>query len=973
MNVFLRIISLLVVLTTSATASFAQYYSWGADRASLKWSTIERDSVKVLYPNIAGDNARRTMHFIEAAKPDINFSFEQPPLKIPFVMHVDNFATNGLVMWMPKRVEFLSTPSVDGYSMPWVKQLVAHEYRHAVQYNNLNQSTIKVVGRLLGQQGSALSLLYIPLYALEGDAVMMETQMSTYGRGLQPSFTIGYRALADELLDKSKYMKWRCGSYVSNIPDHYQMGYQMMSYAYEKYDENILQKSFEYTARNPQFLAPYIISLRKFYDTSNKELFYDTFESLVSFWSEASDVENSADILTPEVKDNFVTYSHPQKVDDDKLLVLKSDYRATSRFVLFDPATRSEKKIAHTGSVSTRPAYADGRVWWTEYRRSPLFAQDVNSQLCYMDLEARRPKKLKGFKDALFPTPIGESKDHIAYVEYDPSGRYSVVELKGEEKIATYAIPFPNEVHSMAWDKATQRLYIIVTGEGGMWIEQQADNGFDPITKPAYITISNLTARDGVLYFGSIASGKDEVHSLDLVNGVQRQISESRYGSFQGSVVGNDVYMTTYDKYGYHLARQSVDNVIREVKYSNIPENQVNPERKKWDVVNLDTIPFDSLALAESEEKHKCKRYSKAAHLLDIHSWAPMRFDPLNIMSEKGLNLGLGATLVSQNLLSTCDGFLSYGWDRYSGSVLRTGINYNGLGVKLGLSATYGGTQNVYLVGNYGGELKRYADVTLSATLPLYFSRGYHNRTLTPYLGWGYSNGIMPTGNLEYKFEFNPQTEALQGVLHYDSWRHGLNKLSMGVTYSSYVQAAYRDLATPLGYTVSASYANEPLNPEFSQLVSLYSKVYTPGLAENNSFTVAAAYQNAFGGLKIFGYYPLSYMSTVLLPRGFTYSDVTNNSYFAASADYKFPLCYPEVGVWDMLYFKRLTLGLGADYARFKTLHYHKNMLYSYGVDLGIDLNLISLSPASTVGVTLSLYKPKNRSLYFNFGLDLPF
>ena len=35
-----------------------------------------------------------------------------------------------------RQVEFLTSPAIDGYSMPWYKQLVAHEYRHAVQYNN---------------------------------------------------------------------------------------------------------------------------------------------------------------------------------------------------------------------------------------------------------------------------------------------------------------------------------------------------------------------------------------------------------------------------------------------------------------------------------------------------------------------------------------------------------------------------------------------------------------------------------------------------------------------------------------------------------------------------------------------------------------------------------------------------------------------------------------------------------------------
>ena len=38
-----------------------------------------------------------------------------------------NFQSNGLVMYLPKRVEFLTSPAIDGYSMPWYKQLVAHD------------------------------------------------------------------------------------------------------------------------------------------------------------------------------------------------------------------------------------------------------------------------------------------------------------------------------------------------------------------------------------------------------------------------------------------------------------------------------------------------------------------------------------------------------------------------------------------------------------------------------------------------------------------------------------------------------------------------------------------------------------------------------------------------------------------------------------------------------------------------------
>lgn len=973
MSGLLRRMSLVVALVSAASLAYGQYYSWGSDRASLKWSRLEGDNVSIIYPDTVDITARRTMHYLDAAQPSETYGFQSPTLKIPFVMHAENFSSNGMVMWMPLRVEFLTTPATDSYSMPWVKQLVAHEYRHVVQYSNLSQSTLKTFRYIFGQQGAALSLLFPPLYALEGDAVMMETNMSTYGRGLQPSFSMGYRALGEELLDKKSYLKWRCGTYTGYTPDYYRMGYQMMSYAYDKYNENILDKAFWYISRNPQFISPYSIALRKFYDTSTKELMYETFENLVDFWSEASYVKNSAEIISEAEKNNFVTYSYPAALPNKKILALKEDYKDPSRFVIFAPETSSEEFIAHTGSVSTRPAYADGRVWWTEYRRSSLFDELIFSQLCYMDIDSKRPKRVRGRKNALYPTPIGQSKEHVAYVEYNPTGQYTVVELEGAEEISRIEVAYPNEVHAMAWDNLTERLYIIVTGDRGMWIEQQTNSGFEPITKPAFVSLNNLTAQDGVLYFGSIGSGKDEVHSLDIASGEEFQLTESTYGSFQGAV-GEDgeLYMTTYDKFGYHLSRQSDTLKMEKLGYLPIPKNQVNPERKGWDVINLDNVSFDDAAMTLSESEHEESKYRKAAHLFNLHSWAPVRFDPFNILSEMTLDIGLGATLISQNLLSSCESYLSYGWDQYQGSVFNGGINYNGLGVNLSLSATYGGEQNLYLFENTEVDLKKYSDVSLLASLPIYLNRGYKNHMLTAYAAWGYSNGIVPTG-LSHFYMTDTQSGEQYAALSYSDLSEGLNKLTFGVSYSNYVRSATRDLATPLGYSLSLSYAVNPFTSEFSQLASLYGKVYTSGLAKNNSFTLAAAYQDNIGGYRIKDYSILGYASSILVPHGFSYLDVSNNNYFAASAEYKFPICYPDYSLFDLAYFKRLSLGLGADYAQYTWTTSSDESIYSYGVDFIVDLNAISMTSASTIQVTMSLYKPKEKSLYFQVGMSLPF
>lgn len=133
------------------------------------------------------------------------------------------------------------------------------------------------------------------------------------------------------------------------------------------------------------------------------------------------------------------------------------------------------------------------------------------------------------------------------------------------------------------------------------------------------------------------------------------------------------------------------------------------------------------------------------------------------------------------------------------------------------------------------------------------------------------------------------------------------------------MQLAHRDFVTPRGYVLSAAYALNPTNGDFSDLVSFYGKLYTPGFAAHNSLTVAATYQTSVGGFRNpAGESFLSYKSARLIPRGFDSNDINSRNYFAASLDYQLPVWYPEGGIPSVLYFKRIRLNLGADYGQFE-------------------------------------------------------
>ncbi|MFI3319959.1 MAG: hypothetical protein SNH01_04265 [Rikenellaceae bacterium] len=972
-----------VASVATAISAHAQYYSWGADAANLTWSQMNGDRVSVIYPDTLDGVARRVLHYINYAQSSVSEGFRYSALDLPFVMHPENFSSNGLVMWMPKRVEFLATPAADGYSMLWRKSLVAHEYRHAVQYNNLNRGWVRGLSYLLGEQGAAVGLLFMPVYAMEGDAVMVETQMSTYGRALQPEFTMEYRALVGDLMRGKNLDRWFCGSYRQNIPDHYKLGYQIVRHSYNRFDENVWDKVVNHAVRNPYLLFTTYAGLKKYYDTSIDELTRESFSELEELWRPLAETKNTMSPISKCDTKNYTTYSHPIALLDGRVIALKSDFERASRFVAVDPESGEEEILARTGSVSSRPMEALGRVWWTEYSRSMLFSEKVNSQLYYMDLDAgAKPQRAHGVTKSLYPTPIGSSRDRVAYVEYLPSGQYFVVERGADREVRRVVMPDYNEIHGLAWDNLTNALYVIVTGEDGMWIAKCTADGFEPLHEGRFITISDLRARDGVLYYGSIASGRDELWSRNIKSGVERQISESKFGSFQpsldvkGEINGTSlkryIYGTTYDRYGYRLSRQDVADAVGERAVGQIPSNLVNPKSRSLGLVNLDTVRYELSDSVEMEHKSHAKRYHKALHLFDIHSWAPVSFSPYEIMDEQVVDLTLGATLLNQNQLSSTEGYLTYGWSAQQGSVVKGLMSYNGLGVNLSVGATYGGDRVVYaLSGQQSPTSECYKSVSVSASLPMIFARGYMTRQLSVAVSWNYSNGaVADLDNILFNYKGEMAAPWTVG------YNIGLHKLSMSVGYGASARSAYRDIASPWSYWVSGGYSLNPTNSDFSSLVMTYGSVGFRGGLPHSAVSLAVNYQTKVGGYRINDVPLLGYSSVYILPRGYQLTDVDNNNYLASTFNYKVPVWYPEGGIKGVAYLKRVTVGVGVDYAQYNIGSVANGVverLYSVGGDISLDINFLRMPASGTTTVEFSVYKPQNRELYIQAGLALPF
>lgn len=988
------LVALVVCGLLSTEIVVAQYYSWGVDPSSYRWRQMKTEEYRVVYPDTAENIANRMMCYLDAVQDDIAYGYRYPQMQIPFVVHPANSLSNGMVMWMPRRVEFLSTPEIRGYSMPWIKQLIAHEYRHAVQYNNLNRGVVKALSYILGQQSSTIGLLFMPLWMMEGDAVMTETEMSTFGRGLQPSFTLAYRAYGSVADEYKNFDKWFCGSYKDYIPNHYHIGYLLSRHGYQQYGTVMGNDFAELTSRRPWMVVSNTWVLKKLYGSSIPELFYSTFRTLDEHWRSIAEVEQTTVPIGVKEPTSYTTYSHPLPLGNGRILFLKETLDKPMAFVVVDEERGEERRIAYTGKVSTRPMLDEcGRVWWTEYRRSALFAEKVTSTLCYMDVERGVPRSVNKRVNVLYPTPMRGA--NMAWVEYTSDGRYAVV--KTAEGVGCRTdLEYGSEIHGMAWDNTTNALYVIITDDHGMYIARVDDSeGVVAITRAAYTTLSDLVAKDGCLYYGSIASGRDELHMYNLSSGQEYRLSSSRYGSFHPMPIDSGyVVATSYDRRGYMPVRQCVSDAV-EVEYASHPPKMLLPEMRPWSVVNLDTVRFDVAAEQEVRKRTPAKRFSRIGNAFNVHSWAPASYDPYAISEESSIAFNLGATVMTQNILSTLEGFATWGWNCKEGSVFKGTLRYKGLGANFWVNGTYGGKQQIYNVAIHNpesGELEcpeepelgRYYSVGAGATLPILMQRGYHISQFAASASWNFSNGMV--ANVDELIFKNGKVTNIKTI----GYSEGVHLLNLGVSFQDYVQLAHRDFLPPWGVALAANCGLNPASDDFGYLVVLYGKLYTPGFAKHHSLSLAAAYQTSIGGFQSdLVESHLKYKASRLIPRGYTTNDVENNNYVAAALNYHAPIWYPDGGIRGVVYFKRLRLNVGVDYASFQhqvgfspedgLMMRERKHIGSYGLDLGVDFNLFAMPSSATMSATFSLYRKvellpfKDGKFHFSFGLGLPF
>ena len=246
-----KLIILCTALIFSVQAITAQYYNTGQDPASLKWKQIKTWRFTVIYPENYGPEGIGYAKKLDEAYSNLMTLFPGKKFTLPVVLHNYTIQSNGYVAWAPRRVELYPTPDQNSIPLAPEEQLATHELTHVLQMESINRGFTKGMSFLFGEQFTGIVASLLPAWFLEGDAVFAESVLTKSGRGRTPSFQKQIKALIVDNKKTYNYDKILNGSFKDFVPDYYECGYQMVTFALTKNDPQIWNKVLKFTGEQP--------------------------------------------------------------------------------------------------------------------------------------------------------------------------------------------------------------------------------------------------------------------------------------------------------------------------------------------------------------------------------------------------------------------------------------------------------------------------------------------------------------------------------------------------------------------------------------------------------------------------------------------------------------------------------------------------------------------------------------------------
>ena len=923
MRSYLITLTFLLSLLCFQTAK-SQFYDIGQESTSTRWRSIETRDFKIIFPDYLEKSARESASIFQQNAGNVQLGLKTIPSQTPIILHPNFAYSNAYAIWAPRRIEVLTTPGQDIYGDPWLHQLALHEYRHIVQLKKLEQGITKGLTYVFGQQTVAVSTgLFVPSWFLEGDAVATETVFSETGRGRVPAFSNPFRA---QLAEKGAYSypKAAFGSYRDFVPNVYTLGYHIVSFGREKYGNELWNSALDAVARKPFTITPFNHGLKKISGLNKKRLYKETVANLDALWGGKQTGE--AKYIKSAAKTNeYLNYLNPFLIDDTTIVALKTSYSKTPQIVKIETSGKEDVLLTPGFIPDNLISCHKGWLAWVEYRPHVRW-QTVS----YTDVVLYNPvsgqMQRKRYKRKLYAPVSTKNGDGFAAIEYTPEGKAFITIITDNREQQTEV---PKGIHPITpvWAEEEESLIFIAVDESGKGFMKFdiTRTSFSRIGKPTYTEISDPAVSGEWIYFTGTSGNKNQLCRMSLNGGPIEIISTSAYGAVRPHINLESITYSDYTADGYRVAVKLLGDLTSKPYVPDNPADWIRVDELKTQETTNHEIPIQDSSLVSTP-------YQKAAHLFNIHSWAPLYVD------ISGETVRPGFSVMSQNLLSTL--FVTAGYDydlNEQTGMLRTKVTYKGLFPEISSEISTGNRAGSR---DENGSSQRFTwhetNVDLSIGQALNFSGGNYNR------------GVYGQTSYTHKqISHNSDTP--------DNFTKGsLSVLSYRLFAYTYRRQSYRDLAPRLGVNAEFAFRHSPFGTlDAGNIMGLQTQIFLPGFFANHSFGFYAGHQRSYS--KIF-------RNIIGSSRGYILP-TPGNRMISYKINYKFPLWYPDLHIGGLIYFKRLRTNIFHDYTKISA-DLPKQIYQSSGLDIITDFHMFGLSMPVSAGLRGIYLHSQNKSIF---------
>ena len=944
---------------------------------SVKWSQLRTPHFKILYPLGFENQAQRMANTLEHIYEPESRSLGAQPRRFSVVLQNQSALSNGFVSMAPRRSEFYGMPT-QRYNFQgtndWLNLLAVHEYRHMVQFQRSSTGFNKLVHVAFGPATlSAMAFAAAPQWFWEGDAVAMETAVTPSGRGQIPNFDLVFRT---NLMEgrSFNYHKQYLRSYKHNIPDHYVLGYHLVSYLRKRSDRADIWGNVAGRAWNWSFV-PFTFSnaIKKETGVYVIDLYREAAAHLQAQWKAQLDTLQLTPFETVHAGTGnaYTDYRFPQELPDGRIVALKNGIGDIEQFVQL---ADGKEKILHTPGFlneSDMLSVQAGKIAWNEYGFDPRWLARTYSVIKVYDADSKRTQRITS-KSRYAGAALSPDGQHVATIETttDYSTRLVILSVADTGRVLKAIDAGADVFFSMPRFSADGKKIVLLktTAKGRTITLLDVQSGrAEDLLPVAHENIGHPVLWQDYVLFNAPLFGIDNISGLQLSTGQRFQVTESRYGAYSPwvSADGRNLYYSDQTRDGLRIVRAPFEpagwrpwrgTVYAQPFVRQLREQEGNPRL-------LDGVPG---------EQYASKRYRPISGVINPYAWGAYVNTSLT-----GGTIGI----TSQDVLSTTkfSGGYDYDINERAGGWNVTASFQRWFPI-VDVSANWRdrkvdeGDLPIRIVERTGNQVTLDTTIIRNATftwkentleaglrIPLTTtnSRFIGNFSFGNYVGVSNVSEFLNT--ISGPNRYIPAlvvNDTIESVYLFRNYVGNGQLLYNHFFASGYrlLKRSRRDINSKWGQAFTLHGYGTPYGGDYTgNQFSFYTTLFFPGPFKHHSIWGYWGYQKTDMQAAAFDDRNYYFRNQVPLPRGV---DVIRwQNFYTMSGNYALPVWYPDIAIGPLLNVQRVRLNGFVDYAFGNGVNGRPDVSSTYlstGIEAKFDINVLRFLPQLDIGFRYS-------------------